>query len=166
MKNSMTKPKKVADTGRTPMDAALRYLGARARTAREIERHLDACEYGEVEVYDTVERLKDLGLVNDLAFAQEFVRTRLATKPISRAHLREQLLAHEVEQDAIDQALEQVDDESQQRSAAAVAEKYARQYARLPEKERDEMVLRRLLSRGYSYDDARAAMRALGAETE
>lgn len=148
------------------MDAALRYLGSRSRTAREIERHLDACEYGEVEVYETVERLKELGLVNDLAFAQDFVRTRLATKPISRAHLREQLLSHEVEQDAIDQALLQVDDETQQRSAVSVAAKYARQYARLPEKEREEMVLRRLLSRGYSYDDARAAMREAGEESE
>lgn len=166
MKQSMSKPKKAADTGRTPMDAALRYLGSRSRTAREIERHLDACEYGEVEVYETVERLKELGLVNDLAFAQDFVRTRLATKPISRAHLREQLLSHEVEQDAIDQALLQVDDETQQRSAVSVAAKYARQYARLPEKEREEMVLRRLLSRGYSYDDARAAMREAGEESE
>lgn len=155
----MSKPKKAADTGRTPMDAALRYLGTRARTSREMERHLDACEYGEVEVYETVERLKELGLINDHAFAQDFVRTRLATKPVSRAHLREQLMMHETEQDAIDQALLQVDEETQQRTAAAIAEKYARQYARLSAQEREEMVLRRLLSRGYSYDDARAAIR-------
>lgn len=148
------------------MDAALRFLGSRARTIREIERHLDACEYGEVEVYETVERLKELGLVNDLSFAQEFVRTRLATKPISRAHLREQLLAHETQQDAIDQALAQIDDETQQRTAASVAEKYTRQYARLEKEDRDEMVLRRLLSRGYSYDEARAALRETEGETE
>ena len=162
----MSKPKKATETGRTPMDAALRFLGARARTVREIERHLDACEYGEVEVYETVERLKGLGLVNDLAFANEFVRTRLATKPISRAHLREQLLAHETAQDAIDEALQQVDEETQQRSAISVADKYARQYARLPQEERDEMVIRRLLSRGYSYDEARAALREAVQETE
>ena len=162
----MSKPKKPSDTGRTPMDAALRYLGARARTVRETERHLDTCEYGEVEVYDTVERLKELGLLNDLAFANEFVRTRLATKPISRAHLREQLLSHETELEAIEQALLQVDDDAQQRSAASVAEKYARQYARLPQEERDEMVIRRLLSRGYSYDDERAALREATEETE
>lgn len=162
----MSKPKKAAETGRTPMDAALRFLGARARTVREIERHLDVCEYGEVEVYETVERLKELGLVNDLAFANEFVRTRLATKPISRAHLREQLVAHETAQDAIDEALQQVDEETQQRSAAAVADKYARQYARLSQEERDEMVIRRLLSRGYSYDEARAALREVVQEME
>lgn len=162
----MSKPKKTSDTGRTPMDAALRYLGARARTVREMERHLDTCEYGEVEVYETVERLKELGLLDDLAFANEFVRTRLATKPISRAHLREQLMAHETEQEAIDQALTQVDDEAQQRSCAETAEKYARQYARLPQRERDEMVIRRLLARGYSYEEARAALREATRETD
>ena len=139
------------------MDSALRFL-ARARTIRGVERHLDACEYGEVEVYETVERLKDLGLLNDTAFAEDFVRTRLATKPVSRAHLREQLLSHETDQDAIEQALLAVDDETQQKSAVSIAEKYARQYAHLPEDERDEIVIRRLLSRGYSYDDARAAL--------
>lgn len=148
------------------MDAALRYLGARARTVREVERHLDSCEYGEVEVYETVERLKELGLLDDLAYANEFVRTRLATKPISRAHLREQLLAHEVEAQAIEQAMQQLDDDAQRQSAISVAEKYARQYARLSPEERDEMVLRRLLSRGYSYEDARAALAVATGETE
>ena len=139
------------------MDSALRFL-ARARTVREVERHLDACEYGEVEVYETVERLKELGLLNDLAFAEEFVRTRLATKPVSRAHLREQLLSHETDAEAIEQALLQIDDETQQKSAVSTAEKYVRQYAHLSQEERNEIVIRRLLARGYSYDDARAAL--------
>ena len=43
--------------------------------------------------------------------------------------------------------------------AIATAEKYARQYDRLSDQERDEMVIRRLLARGYSYDEARAALR-------
>lgn len=162
----MTKPKKATETGRTPMDAALRYLGARARTVREVERHLDSCEYGEVEVYETVERLKQLGLLDDVAFANEFVRTRLATKPISRAHMREQLLLHETDAEAIDQALSGIDEETQQRTATATAEKYARQYALLAPQERDEMVIRRLLSRGYSYDEARAALRDAVQETQ
>lgn len=162
----MSKPKKASETGRTPMDAALRFLGTRARTERETERHLDSCEYGEYEVYQTVERLKELNLLDDEAFAQEFVRTRLATKPVSRAHLRQQLIAHEVEESAIERSLSQVDEADEMRSAAAVAEKYARQYARLPEHERDEMVLRRLLARGYSYDDARKALKSATGEAD
>ncbi len=50
--------------------------------------------------------------------------------------------------------------------STAIYEKYARQYARLAAEERDEMVLRRLLSRGYSYDDARAALREATGEMD
>ncbi len=160
----MSKPKSVKQTGRTPMDEALRFLGSRARTIREIEHHLDRCEFGEVEIYDTVERLKELNLLDDKAYAEEYVRTRLNTKPVSRAHLRMQLVAHEIEQNAMENALLLVDDEQETRSAALVAEKYARQYAKLPPDERDELVMRRLMSRGYGYDDARAALSALSEE--
>ena len=166
MGKSMSKPKKASESGRTPMDAALRYLGARARTVREVERHLDDCEYGEVEVYDTVERLKALGLLDDAAYASDFVRTRLATKPVSRAHLRQQLFMHETDAEAIEQALDGLEEGAEAQSAAAVAEKYMRQYARLAEDERNEMVLRRLVARGYAYDTARAALREAAGEKE
>ena len=163
MKRSMTKPKPAAESGRTPMDEALRFLGGRARTVREVERRLDACEFGEVEVYETVERLKDLGLLNDASYAEQFVQTRLSTKPVSRAHLREQLMQHEVDRDALERALLLVDEETETGSALAVAQKYARQGERLPEDERKEFVLKRLMARGYSYDDARSALeQALG----
>ena len=162
----MTKPKTKEGTGRGPMDAALRFLGSRARTIREVERHLDACQYGEVEVYDVVERLKDLNLLNDFAFAEDYIKTRLATKPVSRARLSEQLRALEIDEEALDRALALVDDEQESQSAAQVASKYARQYASLPEQERTELVLRRLLSRGYGYDEARAALKTALEEPE
>jgi regulatory protein len=146
------------------MDEALRFLGARARTAREVEHRLDQCEFGEVEIYETVERLRELNLLNDKEFAEEFVKTRLNTKPVSRAHLRMQLIAHEIDQDAMENALLLVDDEQETHSAALIAQKYARQYAKLPQDERDELVMRRLMSRGYGYDDARAALSALTEE--
>ena len=148
------------------MDAALRFLGPRARTIREVERHLDACQFGEVEVYDVVERLKDLNLLNDFAYAEDYIKTRLATKPISRARLSEQLRALEIDEEALERALALVDDEQEAQSAAQVAGKYARQYASLPEQERTEMVLRRLLARGYGYDEARAALKATTEEAQ
>ena len=167
MKRTMTKPKKAAESGRSPMDEALRFLGARARTVREVERRLEACEFGEAEIETTLLRLRELGLVDDAAFAGEFVRTRLATKPVSRAHLRAQLLQHETAEDAIEAALSGVNEEQETGSAGEIARKYARQYAHLSPDEREELVLRRLIARGYTYDDARAALRrALEGEEE
>ncbi len=141
------------------MDAALKFLGYSARSAREVERHLDEKQYGEVEVYETVERLKELGLVNDRAFAEDFIRTRLATKPVSRRKLKEQLMAHELDGETVEEVLAAVDDATERENARAVAEKYARQFSALPEQERVSRVMQRLVSRGYGYDEAERALR-------
>ena len=55
------------------MDAALSFLTTRMRTVREVEDKLDDLQYGEADVLATVERLKELSLLNDEAYAQEFV---------------------------------------------------------------------------------------------
>ena len=145
------------------MDAAMRYLTSRARTKREMERYLDDCQYGEVEVMETVQRLEELNLIDDQAFAREFIRTRLNTKPVSRGHLKAQLKAHEVEEAAMEQALQEVCDQQEVENAVNVAKKYLRQLAGLPLEERENRTIRRLLARGYDYDTAKDAL-SLAAE--
>lgn len=152
-------PKKGQPQGSgSPMDAALKFLGYSARSVREVERHLDERNYGEVEVYDTVERLKEHGLLNDRAFAEAFISTRLTAKPISRRRLQEQLLAHELPREVVEEAIAAVSDEAEAANALAVAEKYARQFEALPGNERARRVMQRLLARGYGYDDAETAL--------
>ena len=135
----------------TPMDAALRYLGYRARTVRELERYLDEQQFGEYEISQVIERLKELGLADDTKFAADFIESRLRTKPVSRRHLQEQLYAHELPQEVIEEALSAVTDEMEQANATAVAEKYWRQFMALPDAKRAERVLQRLQGRGFSY---------------
>ena len=60
------------------MDAAFQFLTTKARTVREMEEHLDSMNYGEYEVYQAVERLKELEYLNDEKYAADFVETRLA----------------------------------------------------------------------------------------
>lgn len=142
---------------KSPMDFALGYLGYRQRTEREVADYLDKKDFGEADVDATVERLKELGLLNDAGFAEDFVRTRLAAKPVSRAHLREQLYQHHIAREHIDAALAAISDEAEQRNANAVMEKYFRQLADMNDVERRERCSARLASRGFSYDAIRAA---------
>ena len=65
-----------------PLDAALRYLTPRMRSVGEVEAFLDGLDYGEADVEAAVARLKELGLLDDFAYAREFVRTRLAMEPL------------------------------------------------------------------------------------
>lgn len=149
-----------------PMEAALKYLEYRPRSIREVERHLDDCHYGEVEVMETVQRLEELNLLNDFAYAEDFVTTRLQTRPVSKAHLKEQMLSHELRPEAIEAALEKLSDGDEAQNALSVAEKYDRQLSALPDDERRDKLIKRLLARGYGYELVKTTLAQLGESAE
>ena len=66
----------------SPMDYAMKYLTAKDRTVSEMQAYLDEKDFGEADVDATVARLTELGLLNDARYAQRFVETRTASKPI------------------------------------------------------------------------------------
>lgn len=148
------------------MDAALAYLTDRMRTVREVEEKLDDLQYGEGDILSTVARLKELNLLNDETYAREFVRSRLATKPLSRQKLYLDLKTHRVPQELIEAVLNELPPETEADNAREVAGKFWRQMSRLKEEVRRERVLRRLMSRGFSTEASLAAMRAVEEEEE
>lgn len=149
---------KEKNTGRTPMEKAVKFLASRARTVREVELHLDENNFGEYEVYQTVERLKELGYLNDDVFAHDFVETRLNTKPVSRRKLREQMKAHQLEEASIEKAIAEIDDEAELENARKTAEKFIRLLEIDDEFELRDRVYKRLLSRGYETDTIKQAI--------
>ena len=152
--------------GNTPMDAALKYLTSKARTVREMEDHLDSLNYGEYEVYQVVERLKELNYLNDEKYAADFVSSRLAAKPLSRRKLQEQLYAHKLPKDAIETALSGITAETEAVNALQVAEKFARQFEALPVEEQKNRTMRRLVGRGFAYDASRSALETVFGSAE
>lgn len=144
---------------KSPMDAALSYLTTRMRTVREVEEKLDDLQYGEGDILTTVERLKELNLLNDEAYAREFIRSRLATKPVSRQKLYMDLRAHKVPEEYIQSTLNDLPKETEADNAREVALKFWRQMGTLEEDVRRERVLRRLMSRGFSTEASLAAIR-------
>lgn len=151
----------------SPMEYAMKYLTAKDRTVSEMQTYLDGKDFGEADVDATIARLMELGLLNDARYAQRFVETRLATKPISKRHLREQMKMHGLSDKDIDSALETVSSEDEANNADTVAKKYLRQFRTLEPEKRRERVLSRLIARGYAYDVARKAYEnALSTEDE
>lgn len=152
--------------GNTPMDAGLKYIALKARTVREMEDHLDSLNYGEFEVYQVVERLKELGYLDDAKYAADFVATRLATKPLSSRKLRDQLYTHKLPKDVIDEAMAAVTPETERAGALAVAEKFARQFAALAPEEQKARTMKRLVGRGFAYEASRAALESVFGDAE
>ena len=148
------------------MDAALDYLTDRMRTVREVADRLDDLQYGEGDILAAVERLKELNLLNDEAYAREFIRSRLATKPVSRQKLYMDLRAHKVPEEIIEAALNDLSQDTETDNAREVAKKFWRQMSGLEERVRRERVLRRLMSRGFSTEASLAAIREAAEEDD
>ena len=158
----MTKKK----IGKSPMDAAGDFLAYKARTIRETELYLDTQNYGEQDIYEAIERLKELNYLNDQKYAMDFIESRLATKPVSRRKLKEQLNAHSVAAEEIEAAIATISDEAELKNAMRVAEKYWNQLASLEPLQRKQRTARRLMARGFEYGDIRACIGRLGADTQ
>ena len=148
------------------MDAALSFLTARMRTVREVEDKLDELQYGEGDILATVARLKELNLLDDEAYAREFVRSRLATKPVSRKKLYLDLRAHKLPEETVRTVLDELPKETEADNALEVAKKFWRQMSALEEPVRRERVLRRLTSRGFSAEASMAAIREAAEEED
>lgn len=159
MKKIPAKQKPTKESVRqTPMDTALRFLAVRARTVREVERHLDDHQFGEIEVQQVIDRLLELNYLDDAAYAEEFIRTRLASKPLSRNKLKEQLLQHEIPLVVINKSLAVINDDQEREHALLIAKKYARQLSRYEPEELRERLMQRLAGRGFGYDESRRAI--------
>jgi len=127
---------------------AMLFLSYRARSESEIRRNLRKHEIPEAVIEQTIERLRQDGLANDMEFASAWVENRNTFRPRSRRLLAMELRQKGLDDEAIRSAVENVDDEA---SAYEAAQKRA---ARLKNLEWNDF--RRKLSdflarRGFSY---------------
>ncbi|MDK6812925.1 recombination regulator RecX [Corynebacterium sp. UMB6689] len=147
-----------AEAAKTPVRSrALGLLDQRARSRKELRDRLVAADF-EPEVVDTVvDDLAGAGLVDDEAFAKEWVRQRHARRGKSARALNLELKEKGVEAADRAIALEQITEESEEAVARQVAEKKARTLKRVPadRHERDKFLRRivgTLARRGYNQE--------------
>ena len=105
----------------------------------------------EPEVIDqAIERVANLGFIDDLSLAQGMVRVRSEVLRHSKARIRRDLLAKKIPPRVVEQALADIDPDLEAPAALALAENRVRKLHGLS----DEVVLRRVVGflqrRGYS----------------
>jgi SOS response regulatory protein OraA/RecX len=82
--------------------AAARYLELRSRSGDEVRRHLGAARFPEPLVELAVVRLVELGLLDDLAFAQAWVESRDRARPRGSQALRRELALKGIDRETIE----------------------------------------------------------------
>jgi len=87
------------------LGAALRFLEVRERSTAEVRRRLATAGYREELVEGAIERLTELGMLDDAAFAQSWVESRDRARPRGERALRSELARKGIERQLTDDVL-------------------------------------------------------------
>jgi regulatory protein len=105
----------------------VRYLARWDRTVAQVEQFLRDKGASPAQAKQTIGRLSDLRYLNDRAYAERWIESRLARQPMGRERLKAELQARGIGEAVADQAiresLREVDEETLARRALKVRER-------------------------------------------
>ena len=133
-------------------ERALTYLTPRPRSEAEVRRHLIGKGFSAEAVEQVLERLRGVGLVDDLAFARFWVENRLRFRPRGRRGLWHELHQKGLSDGVIEAALQDYDEVE---AARRFAEGQARRLASMPDEMRRRRLAERLARRGFACETIR-----------
>ncbi|WP_375431959.1 regulatory protein RecX [uncultured Friedmanniella sp.] len=128
----------------------LRKLAAQARTRHELTKALAVRDVSEEVARDVLDRFQEVGLVDDVTFAHDWVESRQQRRHLSSSALRRELQTKGVDRDTIDAAVAQVDGDDELVAARALAEKKLRSVSGLPREVQYRRLAGALARRGFS----------------
>ena len=148
--------------GADSLAAAMRLLSYRPRSETELRQRLSRRGAPTELVDEAISRLRELGLVDDAAFARAWVEGRSRTSPRSRRLLRRELQAKGIGGEAAREALAPLDDED---AAFRAGERRAAAMRGLPYPEFRRRLGDFLRRRGFDPETVRRAAEWLWRDT-
>lgn len=130
---------------------ALRYVVMRPRSTWELQTYLNRKKIEEPVAEKIIQRLRNLDLVDDTAFAESWIANRRLLKATSKRRLRQELQQKRVPEAIINKTLGA--DEADERSVLAAL--VAKKQARYPDKQKFMQYLAR---QGFGFDDIKAVL--------
>nr|WP_236082179.1 regulatory protein RecX [Acidipropionibacterium jensenii] len=146
----------------------LRRLDVRARTRHELADALRGKEVPSDVAAAVLDRFEELGLVDDADFADQWVRSRQASRGLSRRALSMELRRKGVDEETIARSTAGVSEEDELEAATRLAVTRIRAGRGVESTRLTRRVLAALARKGYSsqicWQAIRAAQRELGEE--
>ena len=143
----------------------LRQLAMGPRTRRQLEDKLRDKDCDPQVAARVLDRMGEVGLVDDEAYAEMFVRSRQETKGLAAGALRQELRHKGVADEVVDAALEDVDPEHEREQARALVARRLRTMRGLDREVQTRRLAGFLARKGYgsgvSYQVIREALDGL-----
>ena len=134
------------------MDKALNYLSVAVKSEKQTRDYLKGKGYTPLVIDRVLEKTKEYGFVDDDYFARRYAETYADKK--GAFLIKRELKTKGIADDISEEVLEEMGDQSE--AAARIAEKYMR--GKEPDQKNLQKLYRHLLSKGFSYDDAKSAV--------
>jgi len=156
----------VADPESVARTILLSKLTASAKSRRELADALAAKDVPDDVATRVLDRFEQVGLVDDAAFADTWVRSRHASRGLSRRALSHELRRKGVSDDVISESLEQVDSETERAAAAALVARKLPSTRGLERARRTRRLVGMLARKGYGPGLAAGVVRDALAEED
>ncbi|ADU29235.1 recombination regulator RecX [Evansella cellulosilytica] len=136
----------------------LNYISYRMRSEKEVFTYLKDLEISPEDAHNLIDRLKDLNVLDDLMFAEAFVRTKKNTQKKGPFIIEQELYEKGISQKHIDQAMKQYPMEEQLENAMVIISKKKSGYKSDSQKQKKQKMHQFLLQRGFSTNVAKEAI--------
>jgi regulatory protein len=103
-------------TAESPFQTALRYLGNRAYSVAELKQKLRRKQIPSAAIDETVARLKQLGFLDDRRLAEHYASSLTRNRAFGRFRVERELKARRVDPRAVQPALDQAFQETDERA--------------------------------------------------
>jgi len=147
-------------------EAALKLLERTRRTRSDLTRRLREKGYAAATITQVIERLAEVGLVDDVEYARAYLEARSRRRPAGRRRLEQDLRARGVSVEDIGAARARLEaregHEDEAAGARRVIAQAAKRYARLDPRTRRQRLYALLARRGFDGDAIEAALREAG----
>jgi len=144
---------------------AANFISYRPRSEKEVRDYLSrkitsrvesptpqGCKQKVTLINQSIKRLKKSGLLNDFDFAKWWVGQRLEFRPKGRFALKAELFKKGIDRKIIDEILKNISSKEEVKAAKKIYEKAKRQLKSIEPKKKKERLIRRLSSRGFSWN--------------
>ena len=131
------------------MASALRYLARRDRTESQVRAFLVRSGVPAGRIPLLLNRLRELGYINDAAYAMRRAEARIIRRPMGRARLEAELIALGLDRSVVEETVEEV---YLHRKESDLARKLIREWSRSRSAPGLVQQARRLRGRGFSEE--------------
>ena len=134
-------------------EASLRLLSDRARTTADLRRRLQSRRFSSQAIDATIRMLEEQGLLDDVAYAETFVRERLATRPMGTERMAWELRQRGVDEEVVRQVVNtHLDPATESQAALKAARQRLERLRNLDEDAARHKVRAFLARRGFDED--------------